>query len=140
MDDQPPTEPTPPPSTEPIQPPSTSIESTPPPPAATPPAPVPASPAPPPLVRIQEGSMLSGVSTGLARRFSVDTTLVRIGWVLLALLTGIGLGLYLIMWTVMPDESGKRTWLPVIVLAVLCLAPLCCVFFSVPFAFIGNGR
>jgi phage shock protein PspC (stress-responsive transcriptional regulator) len=59
--------------------------------------------APKRLYQIREGAMLSGVCTGLAAYLNVDVTIVRIVFVLLALLTtGIWILVYLIMMLVVP--------------------------------------
>lgn len=57
------------------------------------------------LTRVEEGRMIAGVCTGLARYFGVDATVVRIIFVLLALFAAGGVLLYLILWLVMPAES-----------------------------------
>jgi phage shock protein PspC (stress-responsive transcriptional regulator) len=60
-------------------------------------------PAPKRLYQIREGAMLSGVCTGLAAYLNIDVTIVRIGFVLLTLLTtGIWILVYLIMMLVVP--------------------------------------
>jgi phage shock protein PspC (stress-responsive transcriptional regulator) len=59
--------------------------------------------APKRLYQIREGAMLSGVCTGLAAYLNIDVTIVRIVFVLLALLTtGIWILVYLIMMLVVP--------------------------------------
>ena len=64
---------------------------TPPPPDAPPPAP---DPQPRRLTRSSRDRMIGGVSGGIGRYFGVDPTLVRIGFVALALLGGTGLIVY----------------------------------------------
>ena len=60
-------------------------------------------PAPKRLYQIREGAMLSGVCTGLAAYLNIDVTIVRIGFVLLTLLTtGIWILVYLVMMLVVP--------------------------------------
>jgi phage shock protein PspC (stress-responsive transcriptional regulator) len=55
------------------------------------------------LYQIREGAMLSGVCTGLAAYLNIDVTFVRIGFVLLTLLTsGIWILVYLVMMLVVP--------------------------------------
>jgi phage shock protein PspC (stress-responsive transcriptional regulator) len=55
------------------------------------------------LFQIREGAMLSGVCNGLAAYFGVDVTLVRVIFVVFALLTGgIGAAVYLVMMVVVP--------------------------------------
>jgi phage shock protein PspC (stress-responsive transcriptional regulator) len=59
--------------------------------------------APKRLYQIREGAMLSGVCTGLAAYLNIDVTIVRIGFVLLTLLTsGIWILVYLVMMLVVP--------------------------------------
>jgi phage shock protein PspC (stress-responsive transcriptional regulator) len=59
--------------------------------------------APKRLYQIREGAMLSGVCTGLAAYLKVDVTIVRIVFVLFALLTsGLGALAYVVMMLVVP--------------------------------------
>jgi phage shock protein C len=55
----------------------------------------------PPLRRMRDDKKIAGVCSGLARYISLDTTLVRILMVCLAV-WGIGLVLYIVCWIVMP--------------------------------------
>ncbi len=48
--------------------------------------------------------MIDGVCGGVAKYFNVDPTLVRIAWVLLALLGGSGILLYIVAMIVIPKE------------------------------------
>lgn len=58
------------------------------------------------LYRIPDGAMLAGVCTGLAAYLKIDVVIVRIGFVLLTLLTsGFGLLLYVLMAFLMPRAS-----------------------------------
>jgi phage shock protein C len=55
------------------------------------------------LTRDMENRMLGGVCAGFARRYGWDVTVVRIAWLLLAIVSaGLGLVLYLATWIVMP--------------------------------------
>ena len=54
------------------------------------------------LHRSRTEKMIAGVCGGLAEYLDMDPTLVRLLWVLVALLAGTGILLYLIMWVVMP--------------------------------------
>jgi len=56
------------------------------------------------LYRSRDEKMIAGVAGGLAEYLDVDATLVRLVWVLLALLGGGGLLAYLVMWIIMPLE------------------------------------
>lgn len=57
------------------------------------------------LTRSYDRRMIAGVCGGLADYFDLDPTLVRVGYVLLSLLsTGFpGLIVYIILWVVMPE-------------------------------------
>lgn len=59
----------------------------------------------PRLVRVRQGRMIGGVATGLARHLNLDVTLVRLAFVALTFVNGIGLLVYLVMWIIMPDEE-----------------------------------
>ncbi len=48
---------------------------------------------------------IAGVCGGLAQYFDIDATLVRVVFVLLALFSGGGLILYIILWLVMPQSA-----------------------------------
>lgn len=48
---------------------------------------------------------ISGVCAGFARYFDVDVTVMRIIWLVIALLTGIGFIAYLVAWVAMPAEE-----------------------------------
>ena len=62
-----------------------------------------AAPAAPLFVRPQEGRILAGVCAGIAERWQLDVTLVRIGTVVLTLLSGVGLAVYLAAWLLTPS-------------------------------------
>ena len=58
------------------------------------------------LYRLPEGAMLAGVCNGLAAYLQVDVTLVRVGFVVLALLTkGVGILVYVAMMFVVPEAT-----------------------------------
>jgi phage shock protein C len=56
------------------------------------------------LYRSKTNRQLAGVCGGLAQYFNLDATLVRVLFVLLAVLGGSGLVLYLAMWIIVPKE------------------------------------
>ena len=56
------------------------------------------------LYRSKTNRKLAGVCGGLARYFNVDATLIRVLFVLLAVLGGSGLVLYLAMWIIVPKQ------------------------------------
>ncbi len=49
---------------------------------------------------------ICGVCSGIAKYFSIDPTLVRLGWVAFCILGGSGILAYIICAIVMPDEPG----------------------------------
>ncbi len=57
------------------------------------------------LYRSQKERMIAGVCGGLAEVLDIDPTIVRLVFVLLALLGGHGILLYLILWLIMPRED-----------------------------------
>lgn len=66
-----------------------------------------------PWRRSQDDRIFAGVAGGVGRRFGIDATVVRIGFVIATLAGGWGLTLYVVAWLLMPldgrDESiGSR--------------------------------
>jgi phage shock protein C len=56
------------------------------------------------LYRSKANRQIAGVCGGLAEFFNVDTTLVRVLFVVLAVLGGSGLVLYVAMWIIVPEQ------------------------------------
>jgi phage shock protein C len=56
------------------------------------------------LYRSVKNKMLGGVAAGLGEYLTIDPTLVRLGFVALALMGGPGIVIYIIMWLVVPPE------------------------------------
>lgn len=52
--------------------------------------------------------ILGGVCSGLAAGLHIDPLWIRIAFVLLALLQGIGVVLYVVLWLVMPEPAGAH--------------------------------
>jgi phage shock protein PspC (stress-responsive transcriptional regulator) len=61
------------------------------------------------LRRPREGRMLAGVAEGLARYLGVDTTIVRIAFVVLTIAGGAGIPLYLAGLLLIPDEGSDQS-------------------------------
>lgn len=57
------------------------------------------------LLRDPDNRILGGVCSGVALYFGLDTTLIRIAWVLLLFLGGVSFLIYIIAWIVMPKPS-----------------------------------
>ncbi|MFN0072770.1 MAG: PspC domain-containing protein [Chloroflexota bacterium] len=58
------------------------------------------------LYRKREGKMVAGVAAGLADYFDVDPTLVRLVFVIAALINGIGIFVYIIMSFIVPELTS----------------------------------
>ena len=56
------------------------------------------------LYKSNTDKMLDGVCGGIAEYFNIDSTLVRLGWVVFCALGGSGLLAYIIAALVMPDR------------------------------------
>jgi len=48
---------------------------------------------------------IAGVCGGIAEYFGIDSTLVRIGWIIFMLLGGAGVLAYIIAWIIMPGRD-----------------------------------
>ena len=68
-----------------------------------------------PLRRSADDKMLGGVAGGVARYLDADVTLVRVIIAALALLTGVGVALYLAAWLLIPadgdDQPAAAAWI-----------------------------
>ena len=60
------------------------------------------------LYRSRRERMLSGVCGGLGAYFSLDPTLIRLGWTLTTIFTGVfpGVFAYLLCWLIIPEEPA----------------------------------
>jgi phage shock protein PspC (stress-responsive transcriptional regulator) len=56
---------------------------------------------------------IAGVCAGFARYLEVDVTLVRIVWLLVALVAGTGFIAYIVGWIAMPKDYGVSSASPV---------------------------
>jgi phage shock protein C len=54
------------------------------------------------LTRSESDRVLAGVAGGIAQRFGISSTLVRLAWVLSVLFGGLGIALYVILAIVLP--------------------------------------
>jgi len=61
------------------------------------------------LYRSQTDKMLGGVCGGLSDYLGIDTTIIRLFFVLLALSSGIGVLIYIALWILLPEESQAFT-------------------------------
>lgn len=59
------------------------------------------------LYRSEKNRIIAGVCSGLGEYFHIDPNLIRIVFVLLALMQGAGIIIYLLLWILVPEQSGK---------------------------------
>ena len=60
----------------------------------------------PQLERSKTDRVIAGVAGGVAQRFGVSSTLVRVAWVVSVLLGGFGLLAYVVLWVALPDGGA----------------------------------
>ncbi|MEK9153634.1 MAG: PspC domain-containing protein [Patescibacteria group bacterium] len=60
------------------------------------------------LHRAQQERIIAGVAGGLGEYFNIDPVLVRIIFVVLALVHGLGVLLYILFWLVVPNQDGGK--------------------------------
>jgi phage shock protein C len=56
------------------------------------------------LYRSRTNRQVAGVCGGLAERFNVDPTVMRVLFVVLAILGGSGILLYIALWIIVPEQ------------------------------------
>jgi phage shock protein C len=56
------------------------------------------------LLRPRVGRKIAGVCLGFSEFFDIDVTVVRLIWLIGAIMTGVGFVAYLVAWIVMPEE------------------------------------
>jgi phage shock protein PspC (stress-responsive transcriptional regulator) len=61
------------------------------------------------LVRPREGRMIGGVCAGLARRFGISPTAMRVIFLISCLLPGPQFVVYIALWILMPGEKTAAT-------------------------------
>lgn len=57
------------------------------------------------LYRSKTDRKIAGVAGGLSEYFNIDPTIVRIGFILLALPGGPSILIYFLLWLVIPEEA-----------------------------------
>lgn len=61
------------------------------------------------LVRSRNDRMIGGVAGGVARYFNIDSTIVRLVFVLSVFAGGVTPLVYLVLWAVMPEEQATAS-------------------------------
>lgn len=54
-----------------------------------------------------EKKVIGGVCSGIAQHFNLDVVLVRVVFAVLALMSGVGFLLYLVLWVLMPNPGAQ---------------------------------
>lgn len=57
------------------------------------------------LTRSRNNRIIGGVCSGLGKYLGIDSTIVRLVWAVLSLFWGTGIVLYVIAWTIIPEEK-----------------------------------
>ena len=76
------------------------------------------------LRRSKTDRIVGGVAAGLGAYVGIRPLLIRLGWVLFTLLGGAGVLAYLLAWAIIPDEDGRHTILPPLLLLIGIVLPL----------------
>ncbi|HBR10500.1 TPA: hypothetical protein DD712_04560, partial [Candidatus Acetothermia bacterium] len=64
------------------------------------------------LYRSRSGAILGGVCGGLGDYFNIDSNIIRLVFVILTFINGVGLLLYLAVWLIVPrEETTEKTTL-----------------------------
>jgi phage shock protein C len=61
----------------------------------------------PQLTRSETDRAIAGVAGGIAERFGINSTLVRLAWVLSVFFGGVGIAVYLILWIALPKGAPQ---------------------------------
>jgi phage shock protein PspC (stress-responsive transcriptional regulator) len=75
------------------------------------------------LRRSRTDKVIGGVAGGLGAYFGIASLYIRLGWLLFMLAGGAGVLAYLIAWTVIQDQDGRRTIMPLVLLVLVILLP-----------------
>ena len=63
--------------------------------------------------RSRRGKRIAGVCAGLAEEFGISVTVLRLAFLIGALVGGgTGVVIYLVLWVVMPYRSREEEWIP----------------------------
>ena len=59
------------------------------------------------LTRAESDRVLAGVAGGIAQRFGIISTLVRLAWALSVLFGGLGVLVYVVLWIALPQGRPR---------------------------------
>jgi phage shock protein C len=58
------------------------------------------------LTRSESNRVIAGVAGGIAQRLGINSTLVRLAWVVSVIFGGFGILIYLVLWIVLPKGTA----------------------------------
>ncbi len=61
------------------------------------------------LFRSKTDRVIAGVCGGIAEYFGLDSSLIRIAWVIFTLFSGSGIILYIICWIIVPENQSNKS-------------------------------
>jgi phage shock protein C len=59
------------------------------------------------ITRSRSERMIAGVAGGIATYFNIDPMFIRLAFIVLALINGIGAVLYFVLWLIVPNEGSQ---------------------------------
>jgi phage shock protein PspC (stress-responsive transcriptional regulator) len=59
------------------------------------------------LIRSESDRVIAGIAGGIAQRFGLSSTLVRLAWVVSVLFGGFGVVAYVVLWVVLPKGAPR---------------------------------
>lgn len=62
------------------------------------------------LFRARKNKIIAGVCSGLGEYFNIDPVIVRILFVVLTVMNGIGILIYILLWIMVPEESFEKAF------------------------------
>ena len=57
------------------------------------------------LYRSKKNRIIAGVCGGLGEYFNIDSTIIRLLWIILTLMGGAGILAYIIAWIIIPEQK-----------------------------------
>ncbi|MDP8955791.1 MAG: PspC domain-containing protein [Actinomycetota bacterium] len=66
------------------------------------------------MTRSQTDKRIAGVCGGIAEYFDIDSTLVRIAFVVVSFMSGIGVLAYVVLWIALPKASPEQRETPTV--------------------------
>ncbi|MCK9281840.1 MAG: PspC domain-containing protein [Melioribacteraceae bacterium] len=62
------------------------------------------------IFRARRNKIVAGVCSGLGEYFNIDPVIVRILFVVLTIMNGIGILIYILLWIMVPEESFEKAF------------------------------